>query len=356
MCIIMYAPSGIGIEEKKIRQAFENNPDGAGVMWYDDTGYVHYRKGFDKVDELVSFFVSLGREFPRAVHCRIATSGKIGVRTCHPFPIVEKVDDMGDFVGKPKFGAVMHNGIFSRYTPTGGMKADYSDTMNYVSKVIYPIVSAGCIENEGVIRLLGEMTSRLLVFLPNFIVGRFGSWEEDKEEHFFASNDTYSHKKYVYVNPYINNGYGCNYTNYSGYDADWWKKRGSRTPACTETKTTVIRPVTKKSENKTHKKKTNGSSTPIKKTETVKSDKKNAEYLFSIGFSATDKQKANDLFYDFLDEYYEYILEDDKMYDSLQEIGKDLWEFYFNATCDIDRIKKVSKPYFISYFEKLKED
>ena len=44
------------------------------------------------------------------------------------------------------------------------------------------------------------------------------------------------------------------------------------------------------------------------------------------------------------------------MYDSLQEIGKDLWEFYFSATCDIDIIKKVSKPYFISYFEKLKED
>ena len=355
MCIIMYAPSGVGIEEKKIRQAFENNPDGAGAMWYDEYGYVHYRKGFDKVDELVSFFNSLGREFPRALHCRIATSGKIGVRTCHPFPIVEKVDDMGDFVGKPKLGAVMHNGIFSRYTPTGGMKADYSDTMNYVSKVIYPLAYAGCIENEGVIRLLGEMTSRLLVFLPNFMVGRFGSWEEDKEEHFYASNDSYSHKKYVYVNPYYS-GYGCDYTNYSGYDADWWKKRGSRVPAKTNTTTTVVHPVNTKKDDKTNKKKSKVVIAPSKKVETIKSEKKKAEYLFSIGFSATNKQEANDLFYDFLDEYFAFIVEDDKMYDSLQEISKNMWEFYFSATDDIDKIKKVTKPYFVSYFEKLKED
>lgn len=351
MCVIIYCPREKTISDDKIKVAFKNNPDGAGVMWYDDGGGVHYRKGFDKVDELINFFRSLNVSVPRAIHCRIATSGKVSSKTCHPFPIVKSTDKMGADSGRPKFGCLMHNGIFSRYTPKGGMQAEVSDTMNYTEQVIYPLVSAGAIYNEGVLNLLSEMTSRVLLFLPKFMIGRFGSWEKDKDEGFYASNTTYKYERYYYATTcydYSNGYYGRNY-GYTNYDKDWWKKRdnatksASRPPECTKTTKTVV-----------PKKKDKPKITIVQPK--IVEVKRVPEFVFGIVFSAKNKLEANDLMYEFLDNYYGEICETDDLYDTLKEIGDNYWEFIVETYSDIDKLEKIKDPYGISYFEKIIED
>ena len=95
MCIAIYIPAGKDIKDEQIKNAFANNSDGAGVMHYDRLGQVHYTKGFMDVDSLINYWrKSTSSKYPRAIHCRIATSGKISKGCCHPFPITDDLDDM----------------------------------------------------------------------------------------------------------------------------------------------------------------------------------------------------------------------------------------------------------------------
>ena len=350
MCIIMYAPKGGSIAESKIRTAFKNNSDGAGVMWYDRGGTVRYKKGFKRVDELVAFFNLISPEVPRAIHCRIATSGRVSAKTCHPFPIVANVEDMGVAEGIGKKGCLMHNGIFSKYTPKDGMKSEYSDTMFFTSRVIYPIVKSHMIFNKGVDELLSDMTSRVLLFLPKGRVIKYGTWYKDDEENFYASNYTYEN----YYSYYGYGYYGGTYSNYSKTNPyykdsdDWWK---SRTPTCTVTSTTpanrsvVITSTANNAGSKLAQVK--------KKSEIVK-----PEYFFNIQLSAADEKEAEDLFYDFLDTYYGYIVDcDDYTSDAyLIPIDKGIWEFWVESYEDLDKLQKIQHPYMINYFEKYTED
>ena len=315
MCIIMYAKSGQTIKKEKIETAFKNNPDGAGVMWYDLNGKVHYHKGFDNVKKLVSFFNRLGSKTPRAIHCRIATSGKVSTRTCHPFPITDSFDVMGVEKGETKYGCVMHNGIFSLYTPKEGMNADYSDSMNYVKETLFPLAKAGCIQNEGVINLLSEMSSRLLIFLPDFMVARFGSWVEDKEEKFLASNDTYEHERYIYRYPAY----------YTGYDNPQWYSTSSSSSATT-TYTNMYKPT---------------------------GERKAPTHSFSIMFFTDDKIAACDMVEDFLYEYRGLIDDEDTAIETLQQVDDGVYEFYFDSYGDIEQFKKVREPFYITGVEKL---
>lgn len=319
MCIIMYAPSKKTIKAEKIRTAFKNNPDGAGIMWYDKNGDVHYRKGFTKVEKLINFFNGLGSNFPRAIHCRIATSGKISEKTCHPFPIVDNFEEMGKDKGDPIYGCLMHNGIFTRYTPTGGMQAEYSDTMNYTKQVIYPLVEAGAITNEGVVNLLSEMTSRVLLFLPNFIVGRFGTWTEDKDEHFFASNDTYDHERFTYKYP----------TYYTDYDNPYWWKSTESKSGCSNYPTY---------------------SSPKK----TKVEVAEPEYSYSIMLDAKSYAEAYDLMESFLDSYHGLIVDEDYVVETLTCIDTGIYEFSFDSYKNLEQYDGIKAPYYISYVNKLK--
>ena len=320
MCIIMYCPSGKTISKSNIENAFRYNPHGAGVMYYDEDGNVHFKKGFDKVDNLYRFWNSLSPNLPRALHCRIATSGKISTKTCHPFPIEKNVEDMGNGEGIAKNGCLMHNGIFSNYTPKGGMLCDYSDSMYYTAKVIYPLKDM--IMNEGVLRLLQEMTSRVLLFLPKFKILRFGKWEEDKTEHFFASNDTYE-ERYTYYN--------------YGVYGDWSDYYNGRS-YCTYKST-------KKDDKKD---KEDEELYDVSYGYTNRSGLKQANFIFSILIGAKDKNEAEELLYEFCDDFYTFIYDEDSAFDTLQEIDDGMWEFCIETTDDINRF--IKPPYSVGYF------
>ena len=328
MCIIMYAPSKVKISKENLKNAFEYNSDGAGVMYYDHQGNVHYKKGFDKFKNLWAFWDSLDDSLPRAVHCRIATSGKIATKTCHPFPITDKVENMGEAEGISENGCLMHNGIFSNYTPADGMKNSYSDSMYYTAKVIYPL--RDIIMNEGVLRLLQEMTSRVLLFLPKFRILKFGSWEQDKQEKFYASNDTYEEKSKYYYGAY---GAWDDYACYP-YTSGSTKANGKGLGKIYYTSSTgnVY---------------TGEGNHIVKVDSSYAVPEKKGRYVYSIVVHAYKYSDAEADMYEFLEDFYEYLTDEDMPYETLQEIDTNVWEFCVETDEDIEKLVKY--PYAVTY-------
>lgn len=188
MCIIAYAPKGVQIKEQTIEVMFDYNPDGAGIMWKPLNGdKVQIRKGFMTLSELMKAYEQIPVECEKAIHCRIATSGKISPATCHPFPVRNKIKAMKKAVDETDM-ALMHNGVISFCTPKEGLKAKHSDTMEFAQQYLMPLRNQ--LDNPALKKLLGQTTnSRLLIFRRNKPTVMIGDWEQ--EEGVYYSNDTY---------------------------------------------------------------------------------------------------------------------------------------------------------------------
>jgi len=198
MCVILYAPPKKEIKEKFLRNAFKNNADGAGIMYYDWKGNVNFQKGFMNYDEMKKFWDGLDDRLARAVHCRIATSGEVVPKNCHPFKIHNNIKELHRLQGISKTGCVMHNGILADYSPKEGLNSLYSDTMAFTQQVLFPLVKGKCIENDGVKKLINDLGNVFLLFMPNFKVIMFGDWLTDKDG-FFASNESYLEKNNYFI-------------------------------------------------------------------------------------------------------------------------------------------------------------
>lgn len=202
MCIIAYAPQGVQISDATIVRMFRNNPDGAGVMW--KTGAderVQIVKGLETADELLKVWHNIPAEYEKALHCRIATSGKISVACCHPFPIRDRMDTFKTRSCSCD-SAVMHNGVIRFCTPQEGMRANYSDTMVFASKVLAPLRNS---LNSPVIKRLLEQSidgSRLLIFRQFARPLMFGYWV--LHQGVYYSNSTFRSCNYYFEDEYYN--------------------------------------------------------------------------------------------------------------------------------------------------------
>ena len=214
MCIIAYVPKCENVSEETIKTMFEGNPDGAGLMWKtDDKSPIQIRKGFMKVEDLIKAYNEIPTDCERAIHCRIATAGKIGVACCHPFPIRAKISAMKNGTDKADM-ALMHNGVISYANPSKGLKADYSDSMNFAAKFLYPLryqLGKECVET-----LIEESTSsRLLIMRQGEETIMLGSWE--CEDGIYYSNDSYK----PLSKRYSKYSYGYDWHDY--YEDCYWK-------------------------------------------------------------------------------------------------------------------------------------
>ena len=312
MCIAIYVPTGKNITDEQIKNSFSNNKDGAGVMHYDRNGQVHYAKGFMSVDKLLSYWKhNTSSKYPRAIHCRIATSGKVSGECCHPFPITDDLDYMRELRGVNKDGCLMHNGVFAKYTPKEGLDSMYSDTMYFTQKVVYPLL--GLFNNDGVNELLGDMTSRVLLFLPNFEVHMYGKWEYEKEHGFYASNNTYDYN----------------------YD-DWYKWRSNSTVS-----KPYSYPVTTYYDDEYL-------DTPhwysCQHTDTKDKEKYNHEY--GITFNALGLDYAYEMVDKFVDDYFYDVADAFDIYDMIDNAGTTQWWFYCTGNAELEG-KLKNSPYTV---------
>ena len=211
MCVIAYVPAGKQIKDETITAMFRNNPDGAGIMWKPlDGSKIQIRKGFMNGYELIEAYKQIPVDCEKAIHCRIATSGKISVGCCHPFPVVSKLKDMKNATDETDI-ALMHNGVIGFCTPKEGMNAKHSDTMKFAQQYLLPLKEQ--LDFPPIKNLISESTnSRLLIFRQDAKTLMFGDWKKEDGIYFsnlyhkFDVNRKQAPKSYGYIDD-CNNGW-----------------------------------------------------------------------------------------------------------------------------------------------------
>lgn len=189
MCIAVAKKKGFEIPSKEIlKSCWENNPDGAGIM-FNDGIEVHGYKGFTTFKGFYKFLKRIDNQYnlkekDLVLHFRIATHGGICRENTHPFPVSNVDKELRSFDWKSQYGFA-HNGIIFGYgsKTQGGL----SDTMEYIK---YIINSIPCLEEAETLlhNLACEHSSRFVTMTKdNILLG--GDWKED--DGIYYSNGTY---------------------------------------------------------------------------------------------------------------------------------------------------------------------
>lgn len=192
MCIIVYKPQGRKLPSlDTLRACWDNNPDGAGIMWPDGE-QVNIRKGFmtwpdflKALDDVTSGIDVEG--VPMALHFRIATHGAVVPECCHPFAVKDSFDKMRmtDIHAEVGF---MHNGTLS------GLATDdaTSDSMAFAKSVLVPLkaMSDDFLDDKRALRVIENSTqgSRFLLMAKDGRVRTFGNWVTDDGIHYSNGN------------------------------------------------------------------------------------------------------------------------------------------------------------------------
>jgi hypothetical protein len=112
MCLALYQPAGKQVPESYLRTAFDNNPDGAGFMYFDDSGELVIEKNMgypEFIDEYETAWALYGKNSPFAVHFRWATHGTKSIENVHPF----RVNKHTAFIHNGVLGCVLEDNIKS---------------------------------------------------------------------------------------------------------------------------------------------------------------------------------------------------------------------------------------------------
>jgi hypothetical protein len=211
MCIAILN-NGTPVTKKHLKNSWDSNFDGAGLMWAQD-GKMHTYKRPNKFKEadFEEFYATYQRvlsqrdaDTPVGIHFRIATHGKTS-KFLHPFPVSENV-------------YLMHNGVLS-----GLGTQDYSDTAklaDLLSKLPAEMTKSvdALLSNDFVYTALASMcgASNKLIFMDNTgdfeIIGvKLGHWTDDN----WYSNDSYKNTGVRY------------YGSEAVYDWKNWAKTGN---------------------------------------------------------------------------------------------------------------------------------
>ena len=204
MCIICAKPIGVKMPSNKyIENMWENNPDGAGLM-YAYNGKVIIEKGFMTLESFMSALERIQKKVDLEklaviLHFRIGTAGGNTPENTHPFPISDNIGVLKKLRLEVPIG-VVHNGIIS-ITPR---QKDISDTMEYIAAQLAPLHRAvpNFYENKNLMLLVKNAISSKMAFLIGdgtmFSIGEFVT-----EDGIFYSNSAYS-EVYTYRNLYGN--------------------------------------------------------------------------------------------------------------------------------------------------------
>lgn len=172
------------ISKKTLRNCWNNNDMGAGILYINQAGHLSDFKelvSFDNFYKAYQYIRSITKH-PVILHFRIATHGKINKENCHPFYVSEKL-------------GFVHNGIISIDTPY----KEYSDTWHF--NELLKRLPENFLSNEAIMLLIEEFISwSKLIFMDNkgkvTIVN-----EKDGQMHKgdWYSNGTYKETNYYNV-------------------------------------------------------------------------------------------------------------------------------------------------------------
>lgn len=211
MCIICVKNGKRLPTLEQVKNCWNNNPDGAGIFWYNPNrqgdNKIGYKKGFFDEASFVRFWQRISKDYKLAgFHCRIATHGGIKASLCHPFP-VDRVNNkqLSGYVSK----LAVHNGVLSENIYKNYFTSADSDTSAYCKKIYLEMLSFETIRKE-------TAGSRFVIITKTGGLHLFGGWRY--EDGVFYSNDSYSYKKtYNYKFTSYGNNQSYNSYNWKGW-------------------------------------------------------------------------------------------------------------------------------------------
>lgn len=172
----MYKSNGADvIEENTLYNAWQNNPDGAGIAVVRKKETL-VLKGFLEFDEFFYAIESLKlkKQSEYVIHFRFATHGSVSAKNCHPFIVSKYLEDVEMVEALTRKKVLAHNGIISNIP-----RLDISDSMEYI------------LEHHELINknLLSKQKGSKFALIENGKVNLVGSWLY--EDGIYYSNDSY---------------------------------------------------------------------------------------------------------------------------------------------------------------------
>lgn len=245
MCIILTCEQNVRPTHELLDVCFNNNPDGAGIMWVED-GVVCTDKGFYSLRTLEAAIEDVPLNSRLVIHMRIATSGGINVGTCHPFPICNDLEELHAPFTECD-AAVAHNGIISG-VPTDD-KRGISDTVYFVSHYVNNLYNEEGLTKSSLRRIKEAAPgNRFAIMTNDGAVHRLGVGWQTVTKGIQASNGSWRYNKYLwnyslwddedwddedwddeYWSDYSNGWYDTKYNEYYDNDDRWgygsgWKE------------------------------------------------------------------------------------------------------------------------------------
>ncbi len=219
MCVIVAKEKDIEMPDRNIlKTCFNNNPDGAGIMWNQEN-MIQIRKGFMDWNSFDNFLDELSDQVDLkncgvCMHFRIKTHGKTSPQNCHPFPISSRIKDLKKLELKTDIG-VVHNGIIP-------IKPIYnlSDTQTYILKRMYNVKKhyPSFLKEKHIMSQIEKEISSKVAFLASdgsiYTIGEF------------AENEgvLYSNRSFEEYSYYNFSWYGYDNYFYSKSDTDYQKE------------------------------------------------------------------------------------------------------------------------------------
>jgi predicted glutamine amidotransferase len=260
MCIAILNPNDVMLDKETLKNCWDNNGDGAGMLWTEN-GELKTYKAMVSFDKLWNMYNEIrksrhSKNSQVVIHFRISTHGKINRTNCHPFIVNDEI-------------GFVHNGIISKLE----RHLEYSDTYMFNEQVLKELPKdfyKNQVYHDLIESYIGS--SKLLFLDKNndaYIIGEsMGVWDMGC----WFSNTTYKYSRYVdmggvkvlkttydkgksigYNTQYPTNyGYGSYGNGYGrGYDAsyDYGRKLDSAKDVTEDLKMDAEKKVTKWWEN-----------------------------------------------------------------------------------------------------------
>lgn len=187
MCIICYKPEGVTFPNKKtIKTMFNNNPDGAGMMYLSDDNVI-IKKGFMTFNSFWTEYQKHRDDIntPYVFHFRITTNGGTRKGLTHPFPLSsdDKILTATDL--KTNIG-ICHNGII----PMTAHAKNTSDTALFIKQYATKLLRNG-INDGDILDVIEEcIQSKMVLLDTNGSVQLLGQFEKSKGCYY--SNSSYT--------------------------------------------------------------------------------------------------------------------------------------------------------------------
>lgn len=152
MCIAILNTKGTTLKKQLLNNCWENNGDGAGILYIDNDNQLQTFKTLESFDEFYDAYSTIKQRYGKRnmlLHFRISTHGTINEENCHPFIVDENV-------------GFIHNGMISNVPDS----VQYSDT-NMLNRTLLQKMKVGFEQDDDVLDFLMSLigNGNKLVFL-----------------------------------------------------------------------------------------------------------------------------------------------------------------------------------------------